>query len=217
MDSEHRASGQHSPPPWSDSPDTGSLSSNAQRRFISRTISTASLNSITRLPRYSVNEGQQPLHQEVDAITLRDDDLYTHHETTPSQFTANDSVKTPSAQSAPPQDNSNVRASVSSLSLPQYSSISPRYSSVLYIPAQNLTAEGLPRTEHTYNICSGLKNKPWATFHIFSEPPVGAQKHQKLPRFSGGDMVAGLIEFAPDSSQTVNSITVSVGPPSPPA
>ena len=179
MDSEHRASGQHSRAPWSDSPVTGSLSSNAQSRFINRTISTASLNSITRLPRYSVHPGQQPLDQEVDTCPLRDEDLYTHDETTPSQLTANDSdVKTTSAESVPLQDNSNVRASTPSLSLPQYSSIPPRYSGVFGIPAQNVTTGGLPRTEHTYIICNGLKNKPWATFRVFSDPPVGVvQKH----------------------------------------
>ena len=48
--------------------------------------STASLNSITRLPRSEVHEGQQG--QEVDPCTLRDDDPYTHDETTSSQFTA---------------------------------------------------------------------------------------------------------------------------------
>jgi len=180
MDSEHRASGQHSRPPWSDSPDTGSLSSNAQSRFINRTISAASLNSITRLPLYSVYEGQQQLDQEVDASTLHDNDLHTHDETTPSQFTAIDSVKTTSAKSAPLQDNSNVRASVASLPLPQYSSIPPRYSGAFGIPAQNVTAEGLPRTEHTYNVWNGLKNKPWATLRVLSDPPVGVvQKHQK--------------------------------------
>ena len=179
MDSENRASGQHSRAPWSDSPDTGSLSSNAQSRFINRAISTASLNSITRLPRYSVHAGQQPLDQEVDTCPLRDEDLYTHDETTPSQLTANDSdVKTTSAESVPLQDNSNVRASTPSLSLLQYSSIPPRYSGAFGIPAQNVTTGGLPRTEHTYIICSGLKNKPWATFRVFSDPPVGVvQKH----------------------------------------
>jgi hypothetical protein len=214
MDSEHRASGQHSPPPRSDYPDTGSLSSYAQNRFINRTISTVSLNSITHLPRYSVHESQRPLDQEDDASTLRDDDLYTHAETTPSPFGANDSdVKTTSPESAPLQDNSNARASVASLLPPQYSSIPPRYSGTIGIPAQNATAEGLPRTEHTYNICSGLKNKPLATFRVFSDPPVGVvQKHQKFPRFSGGDKIAGLIELTLDNSQTVNSITVSVSP-----
>ena len=81
------------------------------------------------------------------------------------------------------------------------------------MPAQNVTTEGLPRTEHTYNICSGLKNKPWATFRVFSDPPVGiVQKHQEFPRFSGGDKIAGLIKLTLDNPQTVNLITVSVSP-----
>ena len=203
------ASGQHSPPPWSESPNSGSVTSNVRDRFIDRTVSIASLDSITHLPRYSVLGGQQSLHQEIDANIILNDNPSTHGEIT-SQFPANDGdINTPS-EGAPHRDGSSLGTS----------SVSPpRYSVVLGVSAQQVTADsGLSRTEHTYNICSGLKNKPWATFRIFSEPPVGAtQKHQKLPRFSGGDMVAGLIEFAPDSSQTVHSITVSVGPPSPSA
>ena len=106
------------------------------------------------------------MDQEVDTCPLCDEDLYTHDETTPSQLTDNDSdVKTTSAESVPLQGNSNV-ASTASLSLPQYSSIPRRYFGVFGIPAQNVTTGGLPRTEHTYNICNGLKNKPWATFRV---------------------------------------------------
>ena len=202
MDSGHQASGQPSRPPLERLSSHRISVINAQSRFINRTISVASLNSITRLPRYSVHEGQQPLDQEVDTCPLRGDDLYTHEETTSSQFTANDSdVKTPSAESASLQDNHNIRASA----IPFWRF---RHSS----PARH--NRGAPaRTEHTYNICSGLKNKPWAAFRIFTDPPVGVvQKHQKLPRFSGGDNIAGLIELTLDSSQTLNSITVSVSP-----
>jgi len=209
------ASGQHSPPPWSESPDTESLTSNVRDRLTNRTMSIVSLDSITHLPRYSVLGGQQSLDQDIDANIILDDDPSTHGETT-SQFAANDGDIKTTSEDAPHRDGSSLGAS--SVSPPQYSSIPPRYSGVFGASAQQVTAEGLSRTEHTYSICSGLKNKPWATFRIFSEPPVGvSQKHQKLPRFFGGDMVAGLIEFAPDSSQTVNSITVSVGPPSPSA
>jgi hypothetical protein len=208
--------GQHSPPPWSESPDTESLTLNVRDRFTNRTMSIASLDSsITHLPRYSVLGGQQSLDQEIDANIILDDDPSTQGETT-SQFAANDGDIKTTSEDAPHRDRSSLGAS--SMSPPRYSPIPPRYSGVFGASAQQITAEGLSRTEHTYNICSGLKNKPWATFRIFSEPPVGAaQKHQKFPRFSGGDMVTGLIEFAPDSSQTVNSITVSVGPPSPSA
>ena len=210
------ASGQHSPPPWSESPDSGSLTSNVRDRLIDRTVSIASLDTITHLPRYSVLGGQQSSDQEINANIILDDNPSTHDEIT-SQFPANGGDIITTSEGASHRDGSS--SGTSSVSPPEYSSIPPRYSVVLGASAQQVTADsGLSRTEHTYNMCSGLKNKPWATFRIFSEPPVGAtQKHQKLPRFSGGDMVAGLIEFAPDSSQTVNSITVSVGPPSPSA
>ncbi|EDR12159.1 uncharacterized protein LACBIDRAFT_311255 [Laccaria bicolor S238N-H82] len=201
------ASGQHSqesPPPWSESSDSESFTSNVLDRFVDRTISIVSLDSITHLPRYSVSGGQQPLDQEIDANII----LSTHGEIT-SRCPADDGDITTTSGGVPHRDGSILRASP--VSPPHYSSTPPRYSGVFGASAQQITAEGLSRTEHTYNICSGLKNKPWATFRIFSEPPVGAaQKHQKFPRFSGGDMVAGLIEFASDSSQTVNSITVSL-------
>jgi len=174
-----------------DSPETGSLPSGALRRFLNRTTSSASLGTInTLLPQYSE---QIISDQEANTIALSSDDLGPgHRETTHSE-------------------NSHPRLSVASVP-PGYSFV-PRYSHLFGVPAQQVTTEGVSRTEHTYSIGSGLKNKPWATFRVFSQPPFDASLgHQKYPRFSSGDMIAGLIEFTLDSPQTINSITVSVGP-----
>jgi hypothetical protein len=197
----HRASqDMHSLPPWVDSPETGSLPLGGLRRFLNRTTSTASLNTInTLLPQYS----------ERTISALWGDDLGAHSETIHSQADDNDSRTLSGGASH--SENSNPRVSVVSVP-PRYSFVPPRYSHLFEIPAQQVTAEGVSRTEHTYSICSGLKNRPWATIRVFSQPPLGASpRHQKFPRFSNGDMIAGLIEFTLDSPQTVNSVTVSVG------
>jgi len=187
----HRASQDlHTLPPMVDSPETGSLPSGGLGRFLNRTNSTASFGTInTLLPQYSE---QIISDQEANTIALSGDHVGAERETTHSE-------------------NSNPRLSVASVP-PRYSFV-PRYSHLFGVPAQQVTTEGVSRTEHTYSICSGLKNKPWATLRVFSQPPLGASPgHQKFPRFSSGDMIAGLIEFTLDSPQTINSITVSVGP-----
>ncbi|EDR05590.1 uncharacterized protein LACBIDRAFT_302914 [Laccaria bicolor S238N-H82] len=121
-----------------------------------------------------------------------------------------DGITTPPVKDASHQNRS-ARASVASPSPLRYSSAPPRYSSVFGVSAQQVTTEGVSHTERTYNICSGLKNKPWVTFRVLSQPSLGASsRHQDFPRFSSGDMVAGLIELTLDSPQTINSITVSL-------
>ena len=201
MDSaDHRAS-QDLPslPPRDDSP----LPSSGLRRFLNRTTSTASLNTInTLLPQYSELTISD---QEANTVALWGDDLGVHRETIHSQA---DDSDTTLAGGPSHSENSNPRVSIASVP-PRYSFVPPRYS---HVPAQQVTTEGVSRTEHTYSICSGLKNKPWATLRVFSQPPLKASpRNQKYPRFSSGDMIAGLIEFTLDSPQTVNSVTVSVG------
>ena len=200
----HRASQDlHSLPPWDDSP----LPSGGLRRFLNRTTSTASLNTInTLLPQYSERTRSD---QEGNTIALWGNDLVAHRETTHLQ--ADDSDTGTLAGGTFHSENSNPRGSVASVP-PRYSFVPPRYSHLFGVPAQQVTADGVSRTEHTYNICSGLKNKPWATLRVLSQPPLDASpRHQKFPRFSSGDMIAGLIEFTLDRPQTVNSVTVSVG------
>jgi hypothetical protein len=195
MDPAHRASRQHP------------VTAESLNKFPHRIITTASLNSIgTGLPRYSTLGSQQP-------ISDHDGELYADGETINLRSRTDDGITAPAVEDAPPQNRLSARASVASASPPRYSFAPPRYSSVFGVSAQQVTTEGVSRTEHTYNICSGLKNKPWVTFRVFSQPPLGASsRHQDFPRFSSGDMVAGLIEFTLDSPQTINSITVSVGP-----
>ena len=195
MDPGHPASRQHS------------LTAEPTNRFPHRITARASLNSIdTRLPRYSVLGSQQP-------ISDHDSELNADGETISPQSTTDDGITAPPVEDASPQNRLSARASVASASPPRYSFAPPRYSRVFGAPAQQLTTEGVSHTEHTYNICSGLKNKPWVAFRIFSQPSLGASsRHQDFPRFSSGDMVSGLIEFTLDSPQTINSITVSVGP-----
>ena len=168
---------------------------------------TASLNSIgTRPPRYSALGSQQ-------SISNHDGELYADGETIGPRSTTDDGITTPPVEDASPQNRLSARASVASALPPRYPFTPPRYSSVFAISAQQVTTQGVSRSEHTYNICSGLKNKPWVTFRVFSQPSLGASsRHQDFPRFSSGDIVAGLIEFTLDSPQTINSITVSVGP-----
>lgn len=197
----HRASQNlHSLPPCDDSPLP--LGVQLLGRFHNRT-STASLDTInTLLPQYSV------LDQETDTVALWGDDLGAHRELTHSQ--ADDSDTGTLAGGVSHSENSNRRVSVASVP-PRYSFVPPRYSHLFDVLSQQVTEEGVSRTEHTYSICSGLKNKPWATLRVFSQPPLDASpRHQKFPRFSSGDIIAGLIEFTLDSPQTVNSITVSV-------
>lgn len=197
----HRASQNlHSLPPCDDSPLP--LGVQLLGRFHNRT-STASLDTInTLLPQYSV------LDQETDTVALWGDDLGAHRELTHSQ--ADDSDTGTLAGGVSHSENSNRRVSVASVP-PRYSFVPPRYSHLFDVLSQQVTEEGVSHTEHTYSICSGLKNKPWATLRVFSQPPLDASpRHQKFPRFSSGDIIAGLIEFTLDSPQTVNSITVSV-------
>ena len=194
MDPGHRASRQHS------------LTAESPNKFPHRIVTTASLNKRigTRLPRYSALGRQQ---------SISDRELHANGETADSRSTTDDGITTPPAEDASPQNRLSARALVASASPPRYSFAPPRYSSVFGISAQQVTTEGVSCAEHTYNICSGLKNKPWVTFRVFSQPSIGASpRHQDFPRFSSGAMVAGLIEFTLDSPQTINSITVSVGP-----
>jgi len=195
MDPGQRASRQHS------------STAESPNKFPLRITTTASLNSIgTRLPRYSALGSQQ-------SISGHNGELYAYGETIDPRSTTDDGTTTPQVGDASPQNRLSSRASVASASHPRYSFAPPRYSSVFGVSAEQVTTERVSRTEHTYNICSGLKNKPWVTFRVFTQPSQGASsRHQDFPRFSSGDMVAGLIEFTLDSPQTINSITVSVGP-----
>ena len=195
MDPEHRASRQHS------------LAAESPNKFPHRITTTASHNNIgTRLPQYSALGNKK-------SISDPDGELYADGETINPRSTTDDGLTTPPVKDASPPNGLSARASVTSASPLRYSSAPPRYSSVFGVSAQRATTEGVSRTEHTYNICSGLKNKPWVTFRIFSRPSLGASsKHQDFPRFSSSDMAEGLIELTLDSPQTINSITVSVGP-----
>ncbi|EDR05670.1 uncharacterized protein LACBIDRAFT_329543 [Laccaria bicolor S238N-H82] len=177
-----------------------SLNAESPNRFPHRT--TAPLNRVgTRLPRYSALGSQQ-------SISDYDVEPYADGETIDPRSTTDDGITAPPVEDASSQNRLSARESVGSASPPRYSFAPPRYSSAFGVSAQQVTTG---RAEHIYNICSGLKNKPWVTFRVFSQPSPGASsKHQDLPRFSSGDIVAGLIEFTLDSPQTINSITVSL-------
>jgi hypothetical protein len=83
----------------------------------------------------------------------------------------------------------------------------PTYFDIFGDPEEEVPA-GAPPTQHDHVLQSGmLKNKPWVTMRILTRP---SSTPHKVPRFYGGDDVAGTIDLKLDQPQTVNSIALLV-------
>lgn len=172
----------------------------ARRRFFHRTLSISDNFRFSRLPRYSF----------LGTETSEVDSEY------PPQLPhiASDDSNGGDPEAAPGDDNA-INAVIDTLP-PSYDLASqPQDSTILgggqisINPAQTPTEA--PHIVHRYHIHNGFKNKPWATFCLFSHPPEAPQqKSQKLPRFLGGDDIKGVIELSLNGSQTVHSIDVTL-------
>ena len=192
---------QISPP----SPVEPSLSpSPARRRFFHRTLSIGDSFRFSRLPRYSF----------LGTETSEVDSEYASQLPHAASDDSNGGGLSNDSEAAPDDDNT-INAVIDTLP-PSYDLVSqPQYSAILggghnsINPAETPTEA--PHIVHRYHIHSGFKNKPWATFCLFSRPfEAPQQKSQRLPRFLGGDDIKGVIEFSLSSPQTVHSIAVTV-------
>lgn len=182
-------------------------SSPTRRRFFHRTLSTSTISDsfrFSRLPRYSF----------LGTETSEVDGEYASQPPHAASDDSNGGGLSNDLEAAPGDDNT-TNAFIDTLP-PSYELASqPQHSTILggdhnsTNPAETHTEA--PHIVHRYHIHSGFKNKPWATFCLFSRPfEAPQQKSQKLPRFLGGDDIKGLIEFSLNSPQTVHSIAVTV-------
>ena len=62
--------------------------------------------------------------------------------------------------------------------------------------------------EHSFPIRS---NKPWATLCTFSRDLGEPQPKGKVPRFWGGELVAGTVDLDLTTSTTIQQISITVG------
>ena len=84
----------------------------------------------------------------------------------------------------------------------------PTYSDIFGDPEEQVPADA-PPTQHDYVLQSGVlkNNKPWIMLHITTRP---SSTPHKVPRFWGGDNVAGIIDLKLEQPHFVSSITLLV-------
>jgi len=174
----------------------------SRRGFFSRTLSSASFSSLasvstvgTVLPTYSIEDPS-----EVSSIaTLSTDRLDTstvYGRSSSAELDLNASVDTLRPLSSP----SPIAG------LPRYSHISPQYSSTSeWRPSGGSSVQHI---EHSFPIRG---SKPWATLRTFSRDLGVPQPKGKVPRFWGGELVAGTVDLDLTTSTTIQQISITVG------
>ena len=174
----------------------------SRRGFFGRRLSSASFSSLasvstvgTFLPTYSLEDPT-----EVGSIAT----------------SSTDRLDTSTVYSLPSSTEVESNASVDTLrplsrsshiaGLPRYSHISPQYSSTS--EWQPTGGSSLQHIEHSFPIRG---NKPWATLYTFSRDLGGPQPKGKVPRFWGGELVAGTVDLDLTTSTTIQQISITVG------
>ncbi|TFK43922.1 hypothetical protein BDQ12DRAFT_719096 [Crucibulum laeve] len=109
-------------------------------------------------------------------------------------------------------------AESSDSSTQRYSAQLPRYSAILNSPppaGQRRVPRAQQQTEHTFrlsktegksNYSGNASGKPWATMTVLS---TSLAKH-KVPRFFGGDQIAGFVELELEAPLAVQSVSISL-------